>query len=471
MRNTSDRSATGAVPSSAWRLPVPGEYAAAVVLALLVCQASWPGFMSFDSVLALSQARSGITESGYPPVVSYVWWLAEKVVPGQGGMFLLQNLLVFLGIAKVGLAAGAPRGLNLAAMALVAVAPATLGPMLVVWKDVAFGGLMALGAGFAIAYWHRPRWPALLAALALLALASAYRLNALPGVLPVLLLLGWRLGCSCFPGWPTLRIAVLAMASSIAAAVALMAFVFALSTWRLPDFQRLTPPSGHHPWVLASDLLGISVCSRTPWLPAPFWPDAQQREIATLDAVYFPAHIQRSFDPGDGRVALQSAGFDHVPELQSHWLAALRQAPGCFLWHRWQITRHLIGANAGPVFYVTDPGVFPNDLGVGVRRSGFTHFVLEWTRSPLGDALTRVWLFLLLGLLAMAWALWQGRTKALPIALMSSACLYLGVGALLLPAADLRYQFWVVVACVLAVLGAFGGRRQVTASQRDSDGA
>ena len=79
--------------------------------------------MSFDSMYALRQARTGIDTGGYPPMVSYLWALCEKVVPGQGGMFVLQNALVFLGVAALGRALGAGELRIFIAMLVVALAP------------------------------------------------------------------------------------------------------------------------------------------------------------------------------------------------------------------------------------------------------------------------------------------------------------------------------------------------------------
>src|SRR6185436_10825574 len=104
---------------------------------------------------------------GYPPMVSYLWALCEKIVPGQGGMFVLQNALVFLGIAALGRALGAGELRIFAAMLAVALLPVTLGPMLVVWKDVVFGALMALAYAFTLRYVEHRRRPSLAAAVVL----------------------------------------------------------------------------------------------------------------------------------------------------------------------------------------------------------------------------------------------------------------------------------------------------------------
>jgi hypothetical protein len=121
------------------RCTVTLRLTALATIFVAVCVISWPGFMSFDSMYALRQARTGIETGVWPPMVSYLWVLCEQFIPGQGGMFIVGNALVFFGIAALGRALGAGDFRILLAMLLVAWAPVTL----VVWKDVAFGGLMA----------------------------------------------------------------------------------------------------------------------------------------------------------------------------------------------------------------------------------------------------------------------------------------------------------------------------------------
>lgn len=427
-------------------------YLLAVAAAAAVCAVSWPGFMSFDSLYALRQAREGIVESAYPPIVSYVWWLAERVLPGQGGMFALQNLLVFLGVAKFGLAARAPAWLVAATLLLTALAPATLGPMLVVWKDVAFGGLLALGAGFIVEFRHSRHWSDAAIGLGLVALGSAYRLNGLPAALTLLILLAWPAAGSERSGW---RWAATAAGTALSA-LAIVLLATALSTWRLPDFKRLSPISGHHGWTMVGDLVGISLCSGESFLPDAFYP--QMPDLDLLRVVYHPEHIQRSFGPLHGAQRLQSRGFAAVPRLQQRWLEAVHARPGCFLRHRANVAVYLLGLNPGKVFYVTDPGVPANELGVSVEATALTNTGVRWVQTQADSAWARTWVFILVASAGLVHAWFRRWRPWLALVPYFSGLAYLGVGMLVLPAADLRYQFWVVLAMLLTVLAGFGSR-------------
>ena len=71
---------------------------AGALVALVFVYLAWPGYMSYDSVFALEQARAGIVSGTYPPLVSYLWWVLECFVPGQGGMLAFQVVMLMAGI-------------------------------------------------------------------------------------------------------------------------------------------------------------------------------------------------------------------------------------------------------------------------------------------------------------------------------------------------------------------------------------
>lgn len=436
----------------------------AVIAALLatawIALAAWPGYMTFDSYIAFAQMREGITQ-GYPPMVSYVWWLTDQVIPGQGGMFLLQVFCVFFGLARLCCVLGGGAKATAAAVMVVAIVPATLGPMLVVWKDIAFAGFLAIGASYAIEHLQRPGPGKVAVALIFLFLAAAYRYNSLPALMPFFALLSAPLvaGLRNAPRRWMLGLGVTGVLSVLA-----VLWVMALSTWRLPDAQRLAPPAGHHGWTMAGDLQGISLCAGRVLVPEPLLPAVEAP--AMLDALktsYFPQHSQLGFSPAAGAFALREAGFPEIgdAELQRQWTEAVRTYPGCFLHHRVEVLRWMLGMNRGPVFYVTDPSVFPNTFGLTKAVGPLPEAVVEWVTSSRLDPLARVWLFILVGTVVALMAVLRrqvGRCSAIAgVAVFFSAGLYLGVGMVLLPAADLRYQFWVVLAFV-ALAAAYSAR-------------
>src|SRR5262249_2785037 len=57
---------------------------------------NWPGQMSYDSVVQLTDGRSGQYDSWHPPVMAWLLGLFDALLPGTG-LFLLSTTLLLLG--------------------------------------------------------------------------------------------------------------------------------------------------------------------------------------------------------------------------------------------------------------------------------------------------------------------------------------------------------------------------------------
>ena len=56
---------------------------------------SWPGQMSYDSVVQLLDGRTGQYDSWHPPVMAWLLGLFDSLLPGTG-LFLLFTVLLLL---------------------------------------------------------------------------------------------------------------------------------------------------------------------------------------------------------------------------------------------------------------------------------------------------------------------------------------------------------------------------------------
>src|SRR5438270_9612044 len=52
----------------------------------------YPGNMSSDSLDQYTQGRTGMFNDWHPPVMSYLWSLMDKVIPGPAGMLIFNNV-------------------------------------------------------------------------------------------------------------------------------------------------------------------------------------------------------------------------------------------------------------------------------------------------------------------------------------------------------------------------------------------
>ena len=132
---------------------------AVIGVAALTCVfLNWPGHLSYDSVVQLSEGRTGSYSGEHPPVMSWLLGLADAVLPGAGLFVVFDVALVFGALAAL-VWMGRPgvwRAAILAALA--AFTPQLIVYPAIVWKDVLFAGAMV--AGFAALAWAAANWTA-----------------------------------------------------------------------------------------------------------------------------------------------------------------------------------------------------------------------------------------------------------------------------------------------------------------------
>src|SRR5580704_13911273 len=87
-----------------WRRAASDLLTAPVILAIGVLglvMYAFPGYMSYDSVHQLAQARDGALGDWHPPAMAALWRLVEIVIAGPLGMVLLQIGCFVIGVYLV----------------------------------------------------------------------------------------------------------------------------------------------------------------------------------------------------------------------------------------------------------------------------------------------------------------------------------------------------------------------------------
>lgn len=147
---------------------------------LLVLAANLPGHMSYDSVVALVEARSGVRQTWAPAVSSWLLKLFDGLLAGTGLYVTASATLLFVSLISL---SGLRRRTSWLAVVLGALAIATPQVLIyqgIVWRDVLFANLAI--AGFVCLAHLAKRWPErrvlpLVGALICLALAGLVRQN------------------------------------------------------------------------------------------------------------------------------------------------------------------------------------------------------------------------------------------------------------------------------------------------------
>jgi hypothetical protein len=166
--------------------------AIAVLGAVLILHAYWPGVMIDDARWQYQQAIDNAYEDWHPPLMAWLWHQMIGLEPGPGPMLLLQVLLYWSGFALISLSA-CKRGQPRLALALVlgGFLPAPFALAGSVTKDAFMEGVLLVATAFLL--W-RPLVSSAAAdatlrigAFAALVIAAALRFNAFFACVPLAL--------------------------------------------------------------------------------------------------------------------------------------------------------------------------------------------------------------------------------------------------------------------------------------------
>lgn len=424
------------------RSPAPVLVALAAAAAILVVV--YPGFMSYDSLRALHEARTGVLGGDYPPFVSYVWRVLDAIWPGPALMLFVQNFVLVLGFAMILRTLGYPDLLLVAGTVLFCVAPPILGPMFVVWKDVGVSACLcsAVACFLAAESASKPRL-AIAAGIVLLFAGAAYRLNAITAVVPLVAWYAWRGGFAGFARGRAL-VAGAAMLAGIALAVAVVNGV------RFPELTRLPPPRGLTT-VMVHDLVAMSALTGRTLVPQTRSPIPAD-QIAYFRRIYDPRHVNLvTANDVEGR--LDSYFALPEPAVRSTFLSVVCAEPWAYLGRRMDVFLALVGFPDGRTYLATHVGVDANEEGVVHRRTQMTAIVLHYLWVASGLLPGKPWLYYLLGAGAFVVALLRkgARTRGAAAAIFASGVLYLLPLFFVTPAADVRYNHWALVCAFIVI--------------------
>jgi hypothetical protein len=424
----------------AWLLPL----LLGLLFALQVHAYRW-GVITPDTVEQYGQALSGTYDDWHPPATAWLWrqllWIGHGHIGGNTAPILLfDGLLYWVGIGLVAEALRR-RGARLAmGLALLSAAlPIPFGQMGAILKDpllaaccLAAAGLLLFAGTLAS---PRARAATRIAAVLLLILGSATRINALFATSPLLL---------AIPLPPLLKRPSRAIPAFLAAATLLAA-----SHW-LIDSVALQPHRSQPFLSLVNFDLG-GIVAQGGGNVYPQLDDATARRMTALcyhPGLYNP-HDRANCNAVEETLAAYAAAHHRRPVAL--WLGAIGHAPLAYARHR------LAHLNRNWRFLVADvpnDAVYamttPNPFGLAFTSNRATvaigHAAHAMALSPLGRPAT--WLAVALGLLVLVPRLPHGRFTA--AASLSALC-YGGGYALVSVAPDMRYNLWTMLAAMLAL--------------------
>ncbi len=393
----------------------------------------YPGFMTYDTLHALRGARNGVTDSMWPPMVSYVWRAVDLVSLNPSAMHFLQVFLLLGSIFYIIYFFTKKIWCATLFLVIYLSIPVVLGTVAVIWKDVLMASFFM--SSFAIVVYMETvanKWRFILLSLLsvfLIFLGVCSRHNAIAGAVPLLFYLAFVV-CSRKYNCPMhLWLSIFLLGSVLIGSLYYTKTI--LDNYSLPSFTKLnSSTSTFLESVRVLDVAGASVCVHSNL----FSEMAPNLSVAEIESLYDPKHINLSAG------LLGKVGTDN--RINKIWLNVAIHHPICFFNNKFQLTKYMIGANEGAQFLITAPSVDENEYGYSLPESSFRDSVVTYIIKASNWFFFRPWFIYLISILAFIYMI---RIKALAVSYLTmflSAILYF-VGLIMTGnAADARLLFY-----------------------------
>lgn len=419
-----------------------------------VLAANYPGYLNGDSRHQLEEAITGHFGDWHSPTVTLIWRGLLNVLPGPVGFITLDNLLIWGALAGLALALRRPLGAWSTALMAVPLLPGTVNYLGHVHVDAMLAAVLL--AGVCLAYLARrdgqtPRTQRALqlAANAVIALAFLIRLNAIFGLIPLLLYANGRRG--------------LKRAALVSAAVlACLPVLYSVQNTALG-----VKPSHPGDSIKVYHLLALSYHDRKNLFPGT-WSPEQSRQI--VESCYSPVQWDTASPWGQCRFiaeTLRAQGLWGSSTLTQAWLATLASRPAShFVMLMPTFRLSMFDPNSRTMLYNV-----ANRWGWAVDDDPprpATALLRDYVESPFNDRVGRPWVFALLSILGVTLALRRNlhahAEGQLALAVLLSGLTYLATFFFVSVSAEYRYFYWSGFAAYLGLgLVLLAGRRRPAA--------
>lgn len=419
---------------------------------------AYPGYMSFDSIWQLTEARSGQLGDAHPPMMSALWGAVDRVIAGPFGMLVIQTTGFLAGAHLVLGRMMSARAAAVCACVLLLLPPVAA-VMGVIWKDGQMAAALLLGIGLVMS----PRRWVRLVALGCFLIATAMRHNALAMTFPLIVLLfTWS---PSHRWWARYPIAVVAWVGVTFGAQTLNGALVsstmrshlwhdALALYDIVGTLRYADP-------ISDDELRV-IFEGVPLIPKENIQEATRRSYRPEDV---KERARLAF--GAGRYVPQlwtttyhfidvPTNMDQRAAVARAWKKLIPAHFGAYLTYRWHVFAELIQIEDEPIpgaAYVWFVDVI-NPI-VAMQRAehsaaaGGIQDVLRDAMVWLGSSwLFRPWIYIALSLVLLGLAI---RDRAM-LALIGSGLCSEAVLFILAPTIDYRYSFWLVTTTLLALM-------------------
>lgn len=409
-------------------------------ISLGVAALFYPGFMSYDTLHALRSARNGVTDSMWPPMVSYIWRVVDLVSFNPSLMHFSQVfLLLFSVFFAVFFTTKKISHATIFLLCYLSI-PVVLGTLAVIWKDVLMAAFFM--AGFAVIMSMRimvTRWGIVvlsLLAIFLIFLGVCTRHNAITGAVPLLFYLALVLCLRVLKTPLRLWLGVILLGVALTGAVFFTKTQ--LDNYSLPGLVKLNNSNDAFiQYVRVLDVAGASLCVGSNL----FGDIAPNLSLDEIRSGYDPRHINLS------KGLLDRVGVDS--SINKIWLGVAVSHPICFFNNKFQLTKYMIGANNGDQFLITHPLIDNNEYQYGLPESSLRDSMVAYIFHASRFLFFKPWFLYIISIGSFIYLFRIGALTADYLIIFLSAFFYLASLVAFGNAADARLPFYTTTALAM----------------------
>lgn len=425
-------------------------YALCAIACLVCLLAFYPGYMSPDSLDQWNQGRTWTFWDYHPPLMSMVWGILDRFIPGPFGMLLLHNAIFWTGAAvfwRHTWRKSILLGLGLISFAFL---PPVLALLSTIWKDVGLGASLFLASALLYgANKEHSRTP-LFASCIFLFYGYAARLNAAPAVIPLALWTAF-IACRVFPSLKrrTDGFKLLPVICGVGYFL-LLTVAVNLTTAVL---TRDTGTSYPYQQILLLDLAALSKINGESLFPNYI----ARNENFSLEKVRerYSSHTVNKLIYGAKPVFKLTTKPDEISELRERWMHAILNNKIAYLKARSELFMHLVSFNE---YYVAIPYLleadFHNPPAFKSKRGTLNRFLTAYFSYFYRSLFFRgfFWILVSLGLVYLSARGKLHEDLEAVFVLSSSGLLYSLAYFFWAPSTEFRYLWWTVLAATVSVL-------------------
>ncbi len=406
---------------------------------------AYPGYLSPDSVVQLTQGRAGTYSNWHPPVMAAMWGVLDRIISGPFLMLVAQSGAFLFGLYAILKHAMSARTAAIMA-SLILLFPPVLTSMAVIWKDSQMAGYLLAGVACMLA----KRRPVRVVGCLFFVVATAVRITAPAATLPLVFgLFVWRDGWVWWKRYP--------LAVVVWLAITLTAF---RANTALTDKQEHT----WHTAVAIHDIAGTLYRSRA-------HSDAELQEILRGTHLRVTTNIQQAMrrnytsynfwtlNHGDDPVFAEVPTEAQLEPVARAWQTIVTSNPLAYFYHRLRVSKALLGLDRrvlgwGSVWDGFENGVARWDsIEFQSTHSAWQKLWVDSLMSIATSRLFRPYVYLLLALLLLPLARHRLAFWLLAGGLGCEASFFAGAAS-----PDFRYSHWMIVSTITAGVILFAHR-------------